>query len=66
MKPRIAEEIKRLMAAGKIDIKLPINVTFKGDRRALRDIETLAKANYGEDEKGNNIDLPPELEYLRK
>ena len=65
-KPMVAKEIKRLMAAGKIDIKIDIYATFKGDRRALKDIETLARASYGEDSAGNNIDLPAELEYLRK
>lgn len=65
-KPLVAKEIKRLMAAGKIDIKIDIYATFKGDRRALKDIEILASANYGEDDAGNNIDLPAELEYLRK
>jgi hypothetical protein len=66
LKPLVAKEIKRLMAAGKIDIKIDIYATFKGDRRALRDIEALAVANYGEDAVGNNIDLPAELDYLRK
>jgi hypothetical protein len=65
-RPMVAKEIKRLMAAGKIDIKIDIYATFKGDRRALKDIEALARANYGEDLAGNNIDLPTELEYLRK
>lgn len=66
LKPMVAKEIKRLMAAGKIDIKIDIHATFKGDSRALKDIETLARANYGEDAVGNNIDLPTQLEYLRK
>jgi hypothetical protein len=60
------EEIKRLMTAGKIDIRIDIYATFTGDQRALKDIETLARAQYGEDEKGNNIELPPEIDYLRK
>ena len=66
IKPLVAEEIKRLMAAGKIDIRSDIKVAFIGDRRTLKDIEALARANYGEDEKGNNIELPPEIHYLRK
>lgn len=66
IKPLVAEEIKRLMAAGKIDIRSDIRVTFTGDQRALKDIEALARANYGEDEKGNNIELPLEIHYLRK
>lgn len=66
IKPLVAEEIKRIKAAGKIDIKLDIKATFTGDQRVLKDIEVLARSNYGEDDKGNNIELPPEIEYLRK
>jgi hypothetical protein len=66
IKPLIAEQIKRLMIAGKIDIRMDVLVTFKGDQRALKDIEALARSNYGEDEKGNNVELPPEIAYLRK
>lgn len=66
IKPFVAEEIKRLMAAGKIDIRFDIKATFIGDRRAVEDIEALARTNYGEDAKGNNIELPPEIAYLRK
>jgi hypothetical protein len=66
IKPLVAEEIKRLMIAGKIDIRLDVYVTFTGDVRALKDIEALARANYGEDERGNNVELPPEIAYLRK
>jgi len=66
IKSIVAEEIKRLMLAGKIDIRSDIKVTFTGDIRALRDIEALARTNYGEDEKGNNIELPLEIHYLRK
>ena len=66
IKPLVAAEIKRLMIAGKIDIRMDVYVTFNGDRRALKDIEALARANYGEDVRGNNVELPPEIEYLRK
>ncbi|MBW2555085.1 MAG: hypothetical protein JRE20_13305 [Deltaproteobacteria bacterium] len=66
IKPLVAEEIKRIKAAGKIDIRLDVKATFTGDQRVLRDIEALARSNYGEDDKGNNIELPPEIEYLRK
>jgi hypothetical protein len=62
----VSKEIKRLMLAGKIDIRIDVYATFTGDQRALKDIETLARAQYGEDEKGNNIELPPEIDYLRK
>jgi hypothetical protein len=60
----INELITRLLALGKIDIIMPLAVTFIGDRRALHDIETLAKTGYGEDAKGNNIPLPEEISYL--
>ena len=66
IKPLIAEQIRRLMIAGKVDIRMDVLVTFKGDQRALNDIEALALSNYGEDEKGNNVELPPEIAYLRK
>lgn len=52
-------------AGGKIakeDIK---EVVFEGDTRALRDIQILAKVNYGEDTIGKDIPLPKELKYLR-
>jgi len=51
---------------GVIDIRLDVKVTFTGDIRAVKDIEALGKANYGEDEKGNNIELPAKIAYLRK
>jgi hypothetical protein len=66
IKPIVAEEIKRLVAAGKIDIRFDIKATFIGDQRILNDIRALARVNYGEDEKGNNIELPSEIAYLRK
>ena len=66
IKPLVAEEIKRIKAAGKIDIRLDVKATFTGDQRVLKDIEALARSNYGEDDKGNNIELPPEIEYLRR
>lgn len=62
----INELITRLLALGKIDILMPLHVTFIGDRRPLRDIEILAKSGYGEDEKGNNVPLPEEISYLYK
>jgi len=62
----INELITRLLALGKIDILMPLQVTFIGDKRALHDIEILAKTGYGEDEKGNNVPLPEDLSYLYK
>lgn len=64
------EYIKRgfayLLASGKIDIKMDICVTFKGDLRSLNDIALLAKHGYGEDKYGNNIALPKALSYLKR
>jgi hypothetical protein len=58
--------ITRLLAAGKVDICLPILVTFIGDRRAVQDIALLAEYGYGEDARGNNIALPKAIVYLHK
>ena len=60
------EIITRLLALGKIDIIMPISVTFIGDKRPLHDIEILAENGYGEDAKGNNVPLPEEISYLYK
>ncbi len=53
-------------AMGKMDIVSDITVIFKGDKRVLEDLESLAKNGYGEDKFGNNIVLPPALSYLRR
>jgi hypothetical protein len=52
-------------AGGKIQKENITEVRFEGDVRALRDIETLASANYGEDTMGKDMPLPGELKYLR-
>ena len=52
-------------AGGKIHKENITQVIFEGDARALRDIETLAGVNYGEDTMGKGIPLPKELQYLR-
>ncbi len=62
----INEIITRLLALGKIDIIMPISVTFIGDKRPLHDIAILAAYGYGEDAKGNNVPLPEEISYLYK
>ncbi len=54
------------LAMGKIDIVSDTKVIFKGDKRVLQDLETLANHGYGEDKFGNNIVLPPSLSYLRR
>ncbi len=51
-------------AGGKIKKENIEEITFKGDKRALNDIKTLAGVNYGEDTMGKGIPLPPELTYL--
>ncbi len=52
-------------AGGKIQKENIEQVTFVGDARALKDIETLAGVNYGEDRMGKGIPLPKSLQYLR-
>lgn len=58
--------IKRLLAMGKIDIETRLKALFYGDKRILADIKLLAENGYGEDDFGNNIALPKQLQYLRK
>jgi len=60
------DEVARLLAMGKIDIRSEIKVTFEGDERVLADIRLLAEHGYGEDELGNNVPLPDKLRYLRR
>ena len=52
-------------AGGKIQKENIQQVEFQGDMRALKDIETLAGVNYGEDQMGKGIPLPKSLQYLR-
>lgn len=51
-------------AGGKIQKEKLQSVVFEGDARTLRDIETLAGVNYGEDTMGKGVPLPVELRYL--
>lgn len=53
-------------AGGKIQKENIAEVIFEGDVRALKDIEILARVNYGEDSMGKGIPLPTELNYLRQ
>jgi phosphotransferase system HPr-like phosphotransfer protein len=53
-------------AGGKIQKEGIKEVVFKGDIRALRDIQVLASVNYGEDSMGKGIPLPRELSYLKQ
>jgi len=52
-------------AGGKIQKESVTEVTFEGDVRALKDIETLSNVNYGEDTMGKGVPLPKELSYLK-
>jgi len=47
-------------AGGKIQKENISEVVFKGDSRALEDIEILAGVNYGEDTMGKGVPLPSE------
>jgi len=51
-------------AGGKIQKENHKEVVFEGDARTLKDIETLAGVNYGEDTMGKGVPLPVELRYL--
>jgi hypothetical protein len=48
-----------------LDVNYDVSLPFHGDRRVLEDIEILAKNGYGETDRGVNIPLPKELDYLR-
>jgi len=52
-------------AGGQIHKEEIKEVTFKGDARALNDIERLAKLNYCEETYGSETPFPKELGYLR-
>jgi len=52
-------------AGGKIQKENITHVVFEGDVRALKDIEILARVNYGEDTMGKGVPLPMELKYLK-
>jgi hypothetical protein len=63
---QVTDEIAKLLVTGKIDIGTDIQAVFVGDKRVLEDIRLLAENGYGEDNFGNNIPLPSELQYLRQ
>jgi len=63
---QITDLIAQILAIGKIDIITNMQVTFTGDKRVLQDVKLLAESGYGEDNYGNNISLPPQLDYLRR
>ncbi len=53
-----------ILAGGSVAQKGYKAVLFKGGRRVLRDLKLLSEYNYGEDERGNQTTLPPELSHL--
>ncbi len=53
-------------AGGMIQHEKITEVEFRGDVRALNDIEKLAASNYGEDSVGKGVPLPDDLKYLRQ
>jgi len=52
-------------AGGQIHKEMIKEVTFKGDARALKDIERLAKLNYCEETFGSDAPFPKILGYLK-
>ena len=58
--------IDLMWAGGMIKKENITEIEFRGDEHAVRDIQYLAKSNYGEDTMGNSTPLPDELFYLRK
>ena len=63
---QVLDHIARLQAIGKVDMDIDMSIAFVGDKRVLADIALLADNGYGEDNFGNNIDLPDALKYLRR
>ena len=63
---KVVDEMARLLAMGKIDVKVKLTAKFIGDTRVLADIKLLAESGYGEDKFGNNVPLPEKLPYLRR
>jgi hypothetical protein len=61
----IADAVFHLLRTGQIDVRTDLTATIRGDKRVLHDIKLLAEAGYGEDIRGNNVPLPPELDYLK-
>lgn len=55
-----------MWAGGMIKKDGVTEVTFCGDKNAVRDLKLLAAANYGEDTMGNATPLPSEISYLRQ
>jgi len=63
---KVVDEMARLLAMGKIDVKVKLTAKFIGDTRVLADIKLLAESGYGEDKFGNNVPLAEKLPYLRR
>jgi len=52
------------LAGGLIARKGYKTALFQGDKRVLHDLKLLSQCNYGEDEKGEQTIIPPELSHL--
>ena len=61
----VADAVFHFLRTGRIDIQTDLTAIFRGDKRVLHDIQLLADADYGEDERGRNQPMPPELDYLK-
>ena len=61
----VADAVSYFLRTGRIDVQTDLTAIFRGDKRVLRDIQLLADADYGEDERGRNQPMPPELDYLK-
>ena len=57
--------LELLSAGGYIVTKKVDRVRFRGEKRALDDLKTLAEYNYGETRQGKDAPLPPTLAYLQ-
>ena len=67
-KPQIVDRLNsqhRVFLTFKIQKENIQHVIFRGDRRALHDLQILANVNYGEDLMGKGVALPKELGYLK-
>ena len=58
--------IDLMWAGGMIKKENITEIEFRGETLAIKDLQILAKVNYGEDNMGNSTPLPKELSYLRK
>ena len=61
----VFETVKYLMNTDRqVGIVYSAKVSFTGPEQAVDDIAALANANYAESERGEDLPLPPQLDYL--